>query len=95
MLTASYSPGTSFSVPFYAAVQRIQRWLDLSRRRRTCDDAYSDLLLAAVEFGALNALVHAEPRALVRQAMAADANQLMTELLLFSHSLREACRVPL
>jgi len=92
MLATYRIPALDNHANFGASLGRIRRWLELSKSRTTCDDAYSDLLMGAVEFGNLSALVHMEPDGATRSAMAAQLNGLMADLVVYSHALREACR---
>ena len=96
MLAATYTASTDFlcqAVERHAA--RARFWLKRSYERASCDDAYSDLLLATEQYGVARAYCGLIEDVPTRLGYAADIDQLMAELLTRSHQLRVACRAPI
>ena len=81
------------------AVQRhagqARAWLKHSYQRASCDDAYSDLLLATEQYGVARTYCGLIEDVQTRLQLASDVDRLMAELLTCSHQLRVACRVPI
>lgn len=76
-------------------IDRSRRWAARSRTRESCDDAYSDLILATLEFGMARGQAEQTVDLQERLALIDEINQLMTELLEWSHELRVYCRMPM
>lgn len=78
-----------------SSIARSRLWLERSKTRESCDDAYGDLILATLEFGSARPQAEAIEALPLRFALIGEINQLMTELLEWSHALRVHCRMPL
>jgi len=76
-------------------IEQARAWLAASRQRASCDDAYSDLLLATERYGAARTFVAFVPDLQTRVQLIADVDALMADLLICSHELRVACRAPI
>jgi hypothetical protein len=95
MLVTSVLSGPKLVPSAQQYLDSAQRWLALSRTRTACDDAYGDLLLATLDFGAARTQVLFVKNAQQRAALGAFVDRVMTALLTRSHELRVACRAPL
>jgi hypothetical protein len=90
-------PANNFRLTEQLAHEHIKRariWTARSRTRTTCDDAYSDLLLATLEYAGARGQAEATPDLHRRLILLGEIQHLMTELLEWSHELRVRCRVP-
>ena len=90
-MLAAYTSGE----PIDAYITHAKTWLAHSYQRDSCDDAYSDLLLATEQYGAARAHVAYVADLQKRLALAVQLDRLMAALLVRSHELRERCRTPL
>jgi hypothetical protein len=77
------------------AITQARSWVAHSRQRVSCDDAYSDLLLATERYGAARLLASLIDEPTARIAALATTDRLMAELLTRSHELRVTCRAPI
>ena len=94
-MLAAYVQLSDSSALLKDAIAQARAWVVHSRQRASCDDAYSDLLLATERYGAVRLLASLIDDPTARITALATTDRLMAELLTRSHELRVACRAPI